>query len=164
VSRVPGAVTRHADRHKYGKDDALADLSKAQLALDTIQWKTVHPLVVDEYTEAADVVGVKSIPIRQLLDSELLQSAKAAYLEFSFAWAATADGVLRLRDVTAGINVVTISLTGGEASERMRTPDILAGLTAGNEVKFESEVTVAGAAGETYTVRFAQLVVIHGAR
>jgi len=110
-------------------------------------------------TESISGVATVEAPERLLISAELLKHAKAAYLEISYdASALTADGSADLYDVTAAAVIGSITLPFGTTSERTRSADILAALTAGNEVK----VRVTGDGTNAATLRAARLIIVLG--
>jgi len=118
-------------------------------------------VVNGEQSLAADSVAAPEVPQRVILTSEDLNNIRNATLELAYAWAATADGTIQLYDVTAGSVVAeTTAKTGGESSEREQVTGFAANLTAGNEIKIRANITTAGAAGETVTIRKATLRLI----
>jgi len=130
-------------------------VTSSDLESNAIQLEVAIPLLTDSISGA----GTVEAPERYLISSELLKHAKAAYLEISYdASALTADGSAELYDVTAASVIATITLAAGTTSERTRSDDILASLTAGNEVK----VRVTGDGTNAATLRMARLILVLG--
>jgi len=156
-------VDAHASRHASGGADEITGIAKSQLASNTIQWVEVIDLLNGELSVDASATGDTDSAFDIKLDAELLQSAKAAYLEVAYTWAATADGTIKLYDVTAAADVTdaAISLTGGESSRRDRTADFLSNLTSGHDVRLR--VTITATASETATIHAARLIIVCGA-
>ena len=135
-------------------------LVKGDLLVDTIRTEVIIPLVTAGFSRAADATGITEAVERRIISADLLQSAKAAYFEASYVWAATADGAIELYDLGGLAVRASFSLVGGETATRARTADILASLVGGNEHVARINVTVAGGAGETAELRAAALVVV----
>jgi len=126
---------------------------KEDIADSAIVFEVAIPLLTDPISGA----GTTEANERYLISSNLIQNASAAYFEVSYdASALTADGSADLYDVTAASAIATITLTAGTASERTRSGNILASLTAGNEVK----VRVTGDGTNAATLRAARLVLV----
>jgi len=156
-------IEAHASRHVNGGDDEITGIAKSQLASNTIQWVEVIDLLNGELSVDASAAADTDSAFDIRLDAELLQSAKAAYLEVAYTWAATADGTIKLYDVTdaADISGTSISLTGGESSRRDRTADFLSNLTSGHDIRLR--VTITATASETATIHAARLIIVCGA-
>jgi len=157
------SVDAHASRHASGGADEITGIAKSQLASNTIQWVEVIDLLNGELSVDASAAADTDSAFDIRLDAELLQSAKAAYLEVAYTWAATADGTIKLYDVTdaADISGTSISLTGGESSRRDRTADFLSNLTSGHDIRLR--VTITATASETATIHAARLIIVCGA-
>jgi len=137
-----------------------------KVGTNEIQLEIPIPLLPGRYTGLAlDTVGTKvDTPTLYLLSSELLKHAKAAYFEVAHDVSGTTAGAFeaRLRDVTAGVDVATISIAFGTSSKRARSANILAGLTAGNEIGAQFIVTTAAAAAEVGDFIDAKLILVLG--
>lgn len=137
-------------------------LVKSHLLADTIRTEVIIPLVTAGFSRATNVTGITEAVERRIISTDLLQSAKAAYFEASYVWAATADGAIELYDLGGLAVRASFSLVGGETATRARSADILASLVGGNEHVVRINVTAAGGAGETAELRAAALVVVIG--
>ena len=140
-------------------------VQKEEVLADTIRMEIIIPLMNGPKTAiAGDAVARTTIALRKLLSSDLLACAKEVYLECAYTWALTADGTIGLYDYTAAGDVTgsTLSFTGGESSERARTSDFLANITAGREFSASVNVTTAGGGGETIDLNDCYLVVVLG--
>ena len=140
-----------------------SSLAKGDLAADTIRLEVPIPILTNEQTGlAADATGVKYTSAYTLLISaDMLQSAKAAYIEADIE-ASAADSVtaVELYDSTAA---VVRGSASGNAGDRVRSADLLASLVGGNEHQARINVTTASAtAGATTGVRRAALVLALG--
>jgi len=149
---------------KYHLDKHSVDETK--ISPTTIQLELAIPLLPGRYTGLAlDTVGVKvDCPTLYLLSAELLKHVKAAYFEVAFDLSGTTAGAFeaRLRDVTAGVDVATISILPGASSKRTRSADIKDALTSGNEVGSQLVVVTAAAAGEIGDLIDAKLILVIG--
>ena len=140
---------------------ANATLAAGKIALDQLQLCENIEAINDTFTAAADAIAVVEALQRIALEAEDVAHQKAAYLDLSYLWAATADGTIQLYDVTGAVVAVeTATLVGAETSERARLTVPTASLVAGREYKIRVNVTVAGAAGETTSVRKATLKIV----
>jgi len=140
-----------------------ATLAKAKLAANTIRLELPLSILTNEQTAlAADATGVKyTAPYNILISADMLQSAKAVYIEGHIE-ASAADSVtaIELYDVTAALVRGSAS---GNAGARVRSADLLASLVAGNEHTARINVTTASAtAGATTGVRRIALVLVIG--
>jgi len=164
---IDGAVTtpKIGDLQVTNPKVADATLVKGKLAANTIQWVEEIVLSGEILTVAADTVGTPRFgDIDTVLLGQHKQSAKSAQLVISFTWAATADGTIQLYDATAAaVRAESAAFTGGETSRRTAISVPLANLVPGNTLYMRANVTVAGAAGETVTLRFAKLEIVCGA-
>jgi len=82
-----------------------------------------------------------------------------AKIKLSYTWAATADGKIRVRNDTDGVDIASLDLVGGESSNEQDinvtvNPDTLIGKTLGGYV----DISVAGGTGESVTLRSITLV------
>jgi len=154
-------IEAHKDRHAAGGADALTDLTKAQLATNTLQWEVHIPLCAAASLDAGTATPDCSVDV--VLSSEMLACAKSAYFEASYKWADTADGALQLYDLTApGVIISLTTRTGGEDIRRERSANILTDLTAGNTLTVRANITTT-VTGETVEIRYARLVLVLGA-
>jgi len=129
----------------------------------TIQLVLDIPMLFERQSVAADAVGIQDIydePYK--LRSEHIKHLKSAEFIINYAWAATADGTIQLYDSTAAaVLAESTTKTGGE-SVAFEVIDITGTLVAGNVLHVRVNITVAGAAGETTTVKRAWIRLILG--
>ena len=102
-------------------------------------------------TEIAKKFTIPSfIPTGKIVDAKI---------KLSYTWADTADGKIRVRNDTDGVDIATKELTGGESSNEENLlisvqPDKLIGKQLGAYV----DITAAGGTGETVTLRSITLI------
>jgi len=134
-----------------------------QIGAKVIEYVLDIPMMMEAATPAADSI-VTAIIYRSMirLTSQHLKHMKSAKFIYDYTWAATADGTIQLYDATADVVIAeSPTKTGGEASNWEET-DVTGALVAGNGLRVHVNITVAGATGETVTLRRAYLRLICG--
>ena len=138
-------------------------LVKGDLALDTIRLELPFSILTSEQTGlAADAVGIRyTTPYSFLISGDMLQSAKAVYIEADIE-ASHIDSVtaVELYDLTAALVRGSASANSGD---RVRSGNLLGAVIAGNEHQARINVTTASATlGATTGVRRIALVLTIG--
>ena len=138
-------------------------ITKAKISADTIRIEIPVPLLTNSQTGlAADATGVKyETPYQLLVSADMLQSAKAAYIEAHIEASATDSATaVEFYDVTAAAVRGSASANAGA---RVRSADFKGSLVAGNEHTVRIDVTTASAtAGATTGVQMARLILVIG--
>jgi len=138
-------------------------ITKAKISTDTIRIEIPIPLLTNSQTGlAADATGVKyETPYQLLVSADMLQSAKAAYIEAHIEASATDSATaVEFYDVTAAAVRGSASANAGA---RVRSADFKGSLVAGNEHTVRIDVTTASAtAGATTGVQMARLILVIG--
>jgi len=163
IPRESITTDRIRDLAVTGAKVANATLEKGKLVADTVRLEVPIPVLTNEQTGlAATATGViYTAPYSFLISSDMLQSAKAVYLEADIEASAT-DSVtaVELYDATAG---AVRGAASANAGDRVRSADLKASLVAGNEHTVRVNVTTASAtAGATTGVRRAALILVVG--
>ena len=138
-------------------------ITKAKITADTIRIEIPISLLTNSQTGlAADATGVKyETPYQLLVSADMLQSAKAAYIEAHIEASATDSATaVEFYDVTAAAVRGSASANAGA---RVRSADFKGSLVAGNEHTVRIDVTTASAtAGATTGVQMARLILVIG--
>ena len=127
---------------------------------DTIRFEIAIPLGYIPEGQATDTVGVKKETGRYVLSADLLRHAKAAYFETDLQQLTGGTVDIELYDYTAAAVIASITLNA--VSPRQRSADILAALTAGNEIGVRFNVTTAGAGGSVGGGCSPKLIIVIG--
>ena len=137
--------------------------TKAKITADTIRIEIPISLLTNSQTGlAADATGVKyETPYQLLVSADMLQSAKAAYIEAHIEASAT-DSVTAVEFYDATAAAIRGSASAN-AGARVRSADFKGSLVAGNEHTVRIDVTTASAtAGATTGVQMARLILVIG--
>lgn len=138
------------------------ELAYGKMAANTIQLPIYLNLQPEGQATGlvADATGVQKEGYKHfILDLNILKHAKAAYIEVAKASSAGDEvTAIEVYDDTAAAVADSLSVTG--ATTHTRSVDILASLTAGNEIHVRWNVTTASATtGATFDAQAAFLVI-----
>jgi len=157
-------VTRHHISRGGVRDEHIpsAEIPYGDMKTDAIQIVIPFQMLPGFQTLSADSVGVKIVPWSDFTPpTNMFKHLKSAQVAIAYTWAATADGVIRLYDIPAGVvRGSSTTKTGGESSP-FESFDVT-GLVEGNMLRMEVNITVAGAAGETVSLAKAYLILTLG--
>jgi hypothetical protein len=113
-------------------------------------------------TIAADTTGAKNVAVIARIPAFNVRAVVESKLQLSYTWAATADGYFALVDADTGAEIAKSSdKVGGEVAE-LEEVQVNPAAVAGKRVRLRIVITTAGAAGETITIRNAQLTIVMG--
>jgi len=127
-----------------------------------IRLETLIDLLPGRYEGLAlDTIGVKvDTPCTRYLSSWLLTHVRYAYFEVAYDVSGTTTGAFeaRLRNVTDGTDIATISISPGTKSKRSRVSVDIDKLVAMKDIGVQFVVTSAAATGETGDFIHARLI------
>ena len=112
---------------------------------------------------AADAVGTTDVATEVEVPRTVEPGrVMEAYVALSYVWAPTAAGTFQLVDDAGNVIAESSAKSGGESATLEKIPLSVSQITRmlGRRVHLRINITTAGAAGETVTLRNAQLVLI----